>query len=77
MEVNKWWSSLTVENKERIARKVVEKVLPDWDGGTNYPECTRLWHNLNEEQKESVKEHCTDRHGYVAKEWREGESMSY
>lgn len=76
-DLTKWWSSLTILNKERIASKAVEHKLIDWHGGTNYPNCTRLWHALSESQKEAIYEHCTDKHGHVLKEWREGESMSY
>lgn len=77
MELIKWWSSLTIENKERIARKIVEHLVPEWEGDTCYPDCTRLWHYLSESQQQAIYEHCTDRHGHVLKEWKEGDSMSY
>lgn len=72
-----WWSSLTIYNKERIANKAVEHKLIDWEGTTHYPNCTRLWHSLSESQQQAIYDHCTDRHGHVLSEWREGTSMSY
>lgn len=67
-----WWTSLSIAQKERIARKGQSKASPD---GTvdmdlvRYPACTRWWNSLPTEQKASIKAHCTSHHGYLLKEW--------
>lgn len=76
-KTDKWWSSLTIAQKERIACKVVEKIVTDWQESITYPACTRLWATLSDEQKQKIHDHCTDDHGYLLKEWKEGNGMSY
>jgi len=64
-DLGKWWSSLTVAQKERIARKA---------GADNYtyPACTAYWQSLAEERRAEIHDHCVDKHGYLLKEWKEG-----
>lgn len=62
---DKWWSSLKVTEKERIASKIVRERV-------TYPKCTDIWHSLTDEQQEWVHAHCTDYHGVLVKEWFEG-----
>lgn len=74
---NIWWSSLTIAQKERIACKIVDKGMAEWDDTITYPACTRLWASLTDEQQQRIHDHCTDAHGYLLKEWSEGKGMSY
>ena len=67
-----WWSSLTIAQKERIARKAQKKASPD---GTvdeelvRYPACTRWWIAQDATDKQRIHDHCVDRHGYLLQEW--------
>ena len=75
-ELETWWASLTIAQKERIARKGQTKTAP---GGkvdeelVRYPACTRWWNSLDEPLKEKVHDHCVDRHGYLLMEWRDAD----
>jgi hypothetical protein len=75
-EMETWWASLTIAQKERIARKGQAKTTP---GGkvdeelVRYPACTRWWNSLDEPLKEKVHDHCVDRHGYLLMEWRDAD----
>lgn len=73
---DKWWSSLTIFQKERIAKKI-SKESGDDDADVTYPACTDLWNKLTLRKKITIYYHCTDKHGYLLKEWKEGQSMSY
>ena len=43
----------------------------------NYPECTKVWNEVSEEVKQRVHDHCTDDHGLLLPEWKEGKSYSF
>jgi len=75
-DLDKWFTSLTVSQKERIARKIVEKGFKTYEK-TSYPSCTRIWNKQPVEYKQSIHDHCTDKHGLLLPEWREGKVMSY
>lgn len=76
-DMNVWWSSLTIAQKERIACKIVDKKAVEWNDTITYPACTRLWSSLTPELQQRIHDHCTDAHGYLLKEWSEGKGMSY
>jgi hypothetical protein len=68
-----WWSSLPISEKERIARKGLSKAgLKEDDNLILYPGCTRWWQSLEEKRKESIYAHCVAKHGDELKEWKEG-----
>ncbi|MCQ2229850.1 MAG: hypothetical protein MJZ13_08930 [Bacteroidales bacterium] len=75
-ELDVWWSSLKITEKERIATKAVRN-----DGKVDavvvYPECTRWWISIPEERKQAIHAHCTDVHGLLLPEWKEGKCLSY
>ena len=69
-----WWSSLTIAQKERIARKAQSKASPDGkvdDELVRYPACTRWWNAQDLEAKQWVHDHCVDRHGYLLQDWND------
>lgn len=72
-ELDVWWSSLAISEKERIARKGQSKAS---DGGkvddskVIYPACTRWWESLDEAAKATIHDHCVDRHGLLLSEWK-------
>lgn len=71
-ELEIWWTSLSIAQKERIARKGQSKASPDGkvdESLVTYPACTRWWNSLPAPQKQSIHDHCVDRHGYFLKEW--------
>ena len=71
-ELEIWWSSLPVTQKERIARKALTKTAPDGiadEAQYRYPACTCWWNGLDEERKQTIHDHCVDRHGYLLHEW--------
>lgn len=76
-ELDKWFTSLTIPQKERIATKIHRSVSDGNDCVICYPECTDVWNNLPVEKKQSIHDHCTDAHGYLLPQWREGNGMSY
>ena len=59
-----WWSSLPISEKERIARKGsgVEQT---------YPACTAWWNGLDIARQEKIYTHCVARHGDELREWKE------
>ena len=70
-----WWSSLPVHQKERIARKGMSKTSPDGrvdEDKVRYPACTVWWNELEQEKQIFIHDHCVDRHGLVLPEWNEG-----
>lgn len=73
-ELNIWWSSLPIAEKERIARKGQGKESPDGtvdETSVLYPACTRWWEGLEAGRKEFIHDHCVARHGDELKEWKE------
>ena len=71
-----WWASLTIAQKERIARKGQKKASPD--GTVNedlvkYPACTSWWISLEEADRQRIHDHCVDHHGYLLQEWKEAD----
>ena len=75
-ELETWWASLTIAQKERIARKGQSKTAPGGEVDeelVRYPACTRWWNSLDEPLKEKVHDHCVDRHGYLLMEWRDAD----
>ena len=72
-----WWASLTIVQKERIAGKIADKLSDGRVREARYPECTNVWNGLPLDRKMAIYEHCTDDHGYLLHEWREGFSFSY
>ena len=66
-----WWSSLPIDEKERIARKGMSKVGEVDESLVQYPGCTRWWQSLEEKRKESIYAHCVAKHGDELKEWKE------
>ena len=52
-----WWSSLTIAQKERIARKGQTKASPDGqvdEALVRYPACTSWWNTLEEPVKQNA-----------------------
>lgn len=72
---DEWWAGLTIAQKERIARKAASLVEVQIE--TSYPACSRWWMTLPEEQKSEIHDHCTDRHGYLLADFKEGKTLSY
>ena len=73
-ELEIWWTSLSIAQKERIAGKGQKKASPDGqvdESLIRYPACTRWWNALPVEKKRTIHDHCVDRHGYLLKEWDE------
>lgn len=76
-EIEIWWSSLPIVEKERIARKGLAKQLGKEeeevkDDDVRYPACTRWWEALEWERREWIYGHCVAHHGDELKEWKEG-----
>lgn len=63
-DLNLWWTSLSVAQKERVAKK-------GQAGDYQYPACSAWWNALPEEKKEWIHDHCVNKHGYVLQEWDE------
>ena len=73
-ELEIWWSSLAISQKERIARKAAGKASPDGtvdESQVLYPACTRWWNALPESRKQEIHDHCADRHGYLLQDWND------
>jgi hypothetical protein len=71
-----WWSSLAIAQKERIARKAQKKASPDGkvdDGLVRYPACTRWWNAQAPETKLRIHDHCVGKHGYLLHEWNDAD----
>ena len=49
-----WWSSLPVSEKERIARKGLSKDGDPDESKACYPACTVWWNALEQERKEFI-----------------------
>ena len=75
-ELEMWWSSLAISQKERIAKKAISKAnrgVTVTDEQYRYPECTRWWLSLDLEHQLAIHDHCIDRHGYLLQEWNEAD----
>lgn len=76
IDLESWWASLAVVEKERIATNAARKA-----GNPNvvvrYPDCTRWWNTIPTDKKVSIHNHCTDKHGLLLPEWKEGYTLSY
>ena len=73
-ELDIWWSSLSIKQKERIARKAAQKASPDGkvdDSQVRYPACTAWWNSLSGTKRLEIHDHCVDRHGYLLPEWND------
>ena len=73
-DLNLWWTSLSVAQKERVAKKGLKKYAGEKEPAENEslsPACTIWWNNLPEEQKTWIHDHCVNKHGYVLQEWDE------
>ena len=71
-----WWASLTIAQKERIARKGLTKASPDGkvdEALVRYPACSRWWNTLEEAVKQKVHDHCVDHHGYLLQDWNDAD----
>lgn len=66
-----WWSSLPISEKERIALKGIRKAGGTDESQAQYPACTVWWNALEEERKLFIYKHCVASHGDEMKEWRE------
>lgn len=69
VDLEKWWSGLKVTEKERVASKIAKRTV-------YYPECTAVWNEVPAVKKLSIYEHCVDKHGYLIKEWFEGNPLT-
>lgn len=71
-----WWASLTIAQKERIARKGLSKASPDGkvdETQVRYPACTRWWNALEVSVQQKVHDHCVDHHGYLLTDWNDAD----
>lgn len=74
VDLELWWASLPVKEKERIARKGLTKASKDGNVDSAlyfYPACTRWWESLETSHKEFIYAHCSVKHGDVMKDWDE------
>ena len=62
-----WWTSLSIAQKERIARKG-----SGYESQALYPACTAWWNKLEPERQLKIYTHCVASHGDELKEWKEG-----
>ena len=68
-ELEIWWASLPVKEKERISRKALTSAGIEDESLWNYPACTRWWEDLAEDRKVWIKQHCEAAHGDIGREW--------
>ena len=76
VEFEKWWSSLTIAQKERIARKGLSKTSENGvfdESLVQYPACSKWWSELDDQRKSFIYSHCVDTHGYLLKEWNDAD----
>ena len=76
LELEKWWASLTISQKERIARKGLSKISPDGnidESLVTYPACSAWWSSLDDDTRIFIYGHCVDTHGFLLKEWNEAD----
>lgn len=75
-ELDLWFCSLTIKQKEHISCKVLLKEGKDPKEGL-YPNCTEIWKSLDEETKQKIHDHCTDEHNMWIQEGGNGTIFSY
>lgn len=75
-ELDNWFCSLSVKQKEHIACKVLLKQEKDPKRGL-YPNCTDVWLLLSEDIKQNIHDHCTDSHGMWIQDGGDGPIYSY
>jgi len=75
-ELDKWFCSLSIQQKEHISCKVLIKEGKNPKQGL-YPNCIDVWTLLPVERKESIYHHCTDSHGMWIQEPGDGPIYSY
>ena len=66
-----WWSSLPISEKERIALKGLRKAGEKDETKARYPSCTVWWTGLEAARKAFIYEHCVKAHGDELREWQE------
>lgn len=69
-----WWTSLSIAQKERIAAKAYSKAHPAEETDyscVKYPACSVWWNSLDQEQQQTIHDHCVDRHGYLLQDWND------
>jgi len=76
-QLDDWWSSLKIEEKERIATKYQSVKIGKTHPTIKYPNCTKLWGLLRLDEKEYIHNHCVQSHGLVTPDFKEGFEMSY
>ena len=68
-ELEIWWASLPVKEKERIAKKGQAKAGLTESALWQYPACSAWWNGLDVEKKNKIKAHCEAAHGDFVREW--------
>lgn len=56
---NEWWSSLTLEEKERLASIIKGSAV-------YYPECTAVWNALGRKRQDEVRRHFKNANSLIA-----------
>jgi len=75
-QLDDWFCSLSIKQKEHIACKVLLKQEKDPKRGL-YPNCVTIWNELDEEVKNTIHDHCTDKHGMWIQEGGDAPIYSY
>ena len=71
-----WWASLTIAQKERIARKGLAKASHGKEVNeelVRYPACTCWWNGLEDAIKQKIHDHCVSHHGYLLQDWNDAD----
>lgn len=64
--MNEWWASLTVAQKERIASKAYSLNNPDKPAMTvRYPACSNWWISISKEEQQAIHDRSTDTLGHL------------
>ena len=75
-ELEMWWASLPISQKERIARKAQTKAAkgaPVDESLITYPACSRWWIAQTREKQQAIHDQCVDKHGYLLPEWNDAD----
>lgn len=75
-QLDNWFCSLSVKQKEHIACKILAKQGKDPKEGL-YPNSYNIWKELDEERKNGIHDHCTDSHGMWIQEGGDGPIFSF
>lgn len=75
-QLDDWYCSLSIKQKEHIACKVLLKQGLDPKNGL-YPNCISVWTQLDLETQNWIHDHCTDRHGMWIQEGGDAPIYSY